>query len=186
MGITYFRRYRLEMALTRTLFPCPPLPPYYQLLPWNPDDLDGHAEAKYQSFCGEIDAHVFPCLGEREGCRRLMEEITRRDNFVPEATWLLVHQVPGQRRPEYCGTIQGLRDRQDYGAIQNLGVTPPHRGRGLGTTLLGQALAGFRLAGLRRSCLEVTAQNTGAIRLYTRLGFRRVRTVYKAVEVAYA
>ena len=88
--------------------------------------------------------------------------------------------------PEYCGTIQGLCDRQGYGAVQNLGVTPLHRSQGLGTVLLGQALAGFRAAGLRRAYLEVTAQNTGAIRLYTALGFRRVRTVYKAVEVAYA
>lgn len=186
MGITYFRRYRLEMSLARALPPCPQLPPYYRLLPWNPDDLERHAEAKYQSFCGEIDAHVFPCLGDREGCRRLMEEITRRDNFVPAATWLIAYQPPGQGRPDYCGTIQGLRDRRDYGAIQNLGVIPGHRGHGLGTILLTHALEGFRLAGLRRTCLEVTAQNTGAIRLYGRLGFRRVRTVYKAAEVAYA
>jgi hypothetical protein len=52
--------------------------------------------------------------------------------------------------------------------------------------LLAQALSGFRAEGLRRVYLEVTAQNTGAIRLYKQLGFRQVRTVYKAVEVAYA
>jgi len=38
---------------------------------------------------------------------------------------------------------------------------------------------------LPRAFLEVTAENVGAIRLYQRLGFRNVRTVYKAVEVAY-
>jgi ribosomal protein S18 acetylase RimI-like enzyme len=32
--------------------------------------------------------------------------------------------------------------------------------------------------------LEVTSQNVGAVRLYQRLGFRKVRTVYKAVQVA--
>jgi hypothetical protein len=44
-------------------------------------------------------------------------------------------------------------------------------------------LRGFRQAGLRRAYLEVTAQNEGAIRLYRRLGFVKVRTVYKAVEI---
>jgi GNAT superfamily N-acetyltransferase len=186
MGLTYFKRYRLELPLTGTLFACPALPPYYAYWPWDPTLLECHAEAKYRSFCGEIDANVFPCLGEREGCRRLMDEITRRETFVPGATWLLVYQPPGQSVPEYCGTIQGLCDRQGYGAVQNLGVTPLHRSQGLGTGLLKQALTGFRAAGLHRAYLEVTAQNTGAIRLYTTLGFRRVRTVYKAVEVAYA
>ncbi len=32
--------------------------------------------------------------------------------------------------------------------------------------------------------LEVTTDNTAAIRLYERLGFKRVRVVYKAAEVA--
>ena len=48
------------------------------------------------------------------------------------------------------------------------------------------ALNGFRQAGLRRVYLEVTAQNQNALRLYKRLGFTRVRTVYKAVEMGYS
>jgi ribosomal protein S18 acetylase RimI-like enzyme len=186
MGVTYFKRFRLEYSLAGTLFAAPPLPADYRLLAWDPSLLEQHADAKYRSFCGEIDSNVFPCLGDREGCRRLMEEIARRDNFVAGATWLLAHQSPGQAQPDYCGTIQGLCDRQGFGAVQNLGVTPLHRSQGLGTALLAAAMVGFRAAGLRRSFLEVTAQNTGAIRLYTHLGFRTVRTVYKAVEVAYA
>jgi ribosomal protein S18 acetylase RimI-like enzyme len=87
---------------------------------------------------------------------------------------------------ESCGTVQGVRDSKHHGAIQNLGIVPGHRGKGLGTALLHQALCGFRDSGLSRAYLEVTAQNSAAIRLYQRLGFRRVKTVYKAAEVAYA
>ena len=72
------------------------------------------------------------------------------------------------------------------GGVQNIGITPAHRGRGIGTCLIQQALTGFKQAGLQRAYLEVTARNKGAIRLYRRLGFRRARTVYKAVEMAYA
>ena len=70
--------------------------------------------------------------------------------------------------------------------IQNLGVIPEHRGAGLGTQLLLRAMIGFGQAGMERVSLEVTAQNADAIRLYRRIGFRRVKTVYKAVEVAYS
>jgi len=147
--------------------------------------LDAHASVKYRSFCFEIDANVFPCLGDREGCQRLMRDITRRDAFVPPATWLLEFAYPGNHGGEFCGTIQGIRNRNGHGAIQNIGITPEHRGQGLGTILLHQALAGFSEQGMERGFLEVTAQNSGAYRLYERLGFRTVKTVYKAVDVAY-
>jgi ribosomal protein S18 acetylase RimI-like enzyme len=186
MGVTYFKRYRMEIDLTGAIFESPDLPEPYALLPWHTRLMEAHAEAKYQSFCLEIDANVFPCLGERDGCVRLMREITRREGFVSGATWLLVSRDELGRNDEFCGTVQGIRDTKSYGAVQNLGITPVHRGRGLGTVLLHHALHGFRRAGLRRAYLEVTAQNLGAIRLYERLGFRRVRTVYKAAEVAYA
>ena len=66
-----------------------------------------------------------------------------------------------------------------------MGITPEYRNRGLGTALLYQSLEGFRRAGVARVYLEVTAENTGAMRLYRRLGFVTVKTVYKAVEAAY-
>jgi ribosomal protein S18 acetylase RimI-like enzyme len=163
----------------------PVIPRGYRVTPWQEALLDAHAEAKYRSFRVEIDANVFPCLGEREGCLRLMREITRRDGFLASATWLLEY-CSADGRSEYCGTIQGVQDGSAYGAVQNLGITPRHRGRGLGTVLLRCALDAFGEAGLRKAYLEVTAQNVGAVRLYERLGFRRVKTVYKAADVAYA
>ncbi len=185
MGVTYFKRYRMEIDLRRPFFEPPGLPAGYALTPWHEALLEAHAEAKYRSFCIEIDANVFPCLGEREGCQRLMREITRREGFLSSATWLLQH-TNDQGEVDHCGTVQGVRDGERYGAIQNLGIEPGHRGRGLGTALLHQSLCGFRSAGLPRAYLEVTAQNVGAVRLYQRLGFHCVKTVYKAADVAYA
>lgn len=191
MAITYFKRYRMEFDLTRQLPPYD-LPAGYAFLPWDEQLVEAHAETKYHCFRQEIDANVFPCLGDRDGCRRLMNEISRREGFIEGATWLLYY-VPATppegaaaAGTEFCGTIQGIADAEEFGSIQNLGVTPGHRGRGLGTGLLFQALRGFRQAGLQRATLEVTAQNVGAVRLYQRLGFRNVKTVYKASEVAYA
>jgi GNAT superfamily N-acetyltransferase len=186
MSLAYFKRFRMEIDLTGRLL-APPAPPEgYRLVAWDDSLLEAHAEAKYHSFREEIDANVFPCLGDWTGCHRLMHEIRNKQGFLPGATWLLGYDAVDGRGLEHCGTVQGIRDYAGLGAIQNLGVTPEHRGRQLGTCLLVKALEGFQKAGLRRAFLEVTAQNEGAIRLYQRLGFSKARTVYKAVEVAYS
>ena len=173
----YFKRYRMELSMRRNPYPIG-VPAGYQLLPWDDNLLDAHATAKYHSFRGELDSTVFPCLGEESGCRRLMGEISGKSGFVPEATWLGIYQHPGGSI-DYCGTVQGIRDEFGRGGIQNLGVTPEHRGQGLGSCLLYHALLGFRHAAIRSVHLEVTAKNTSALRLYRHMGFRHVKTVYK-------
>ena len=152
------------------------LPGRFVWVPWEESLLADHAEVKFRSFRHEIDAYVFPCLGDRYGCQRLMREIRRKPGFLPGATWLIAC-------PEgYVGTVQGVMDHGPIGAIQNLGVIPAYRGIGLGRALVHRALSGFRQAGLHRAYLEVTAENDAAVQLYRSLGFRRAKTLYKAVD----
>jgi ribosomal protein S18 acetylase RimI-like enzyme len=177
-NISYFKRFKMEIDLYDPP-PWPTLPEGYSWIAWDDSFLESHAETMYQCFRDEIDSVVFPSLGDRKGCYQLMCEIRRKYGFLPDATWLL-------RGPDGpCGTVQVLRECTGMGAIQNLGVTAAYRGRGLGSALLLQALHGIRRAGLGRGILEVTAQNDAAVRLYHRLGFRRRKTVYKAVETAH-
>jgi GNAT superfamily N-acetyltransferase len=184
MSVSYFKRFRMEIDLREQRFVPVVVPPGYRLIAWRPERLVDHAEAKYHSFRNEIDADVFSCLGDLDGCYRLMQEISDKDSFLPEATWLAAYVGGGE--VEYCGTIQGIRATNKYGAIQNVGITPPHRDRGVGTALICAALAGFQQVGLPRAYLEVTAQNERAVRLYKRLGFRRTKTLFKAVELTYS
>jgi [ribosomal protein S18]-alanine N-acetyltransferase len=55
--------------------------------------------------------------------------------------------------------------------INNLAVRPRFRGAGIGTRLLRRVLTEARRLGARRATLEVRASNTGARRLYERMGF---------------
>jgi GNAT superfamily N-acetyltransferase len=172
-AVSYFKRYKMEVDL----HDLPPLvlPPDFQLLPWREEVLAAHAEVLCDSFHEEIDALIFPSLSTPAGCVTLMNVVCRRLNFLPGATWLAL----GPGGP--CGAIQGLQERGGVGAIQNVGVSPAWRGRGVGEALVLQTLHGFRRAGLGRALLEVTARNEGAQRLYRRLGFRRSKTLYKTV-----
>jgi ribosomal protein S18 acetylase RimI-like enzyme len=183
MGLTYFKRYRMEFDLSDSVPPSGPVPEGYEFVPYSADLVREHALAKYQSFRQELDANVFPCLGRRDGCLRLMREITSRATFIPEATWLCRFRDRQSGRATAVGTIQGIQI-DDWGAVQNVGIDPSHRSHGLGSILLARAGHGFQRAGLRKMHLEVTTDNTAAIRLYQRLGFRTARVVYKAAEVA--
>ena len=126
---------------------------------------------------------MFPSLGDADGCFKLMKDISSSSNFVPEATWLLVHADPSREFSVNCGTVQGIMDGPDLGLIQNIGVVESYRGQGLGSLIVRKSLAGFQSAGAKVVSLEVTTQNESAIRLYERLGFQTKKIVYKTVEV---
>lgn len=189
MAVTYFKRYRMELRLDRM----PQMDATnsaashgVQLVPWAPRLLGRHAEVMWASFREEIDAHVFPCLSDLDGCKQLMRELSARSDFVPQATWLAVRNTEFTPTAQLCGTIQGLRPSSQEGAIQNLGVHPECRDLGIGSLLLGRALAGYAKVGCRYVHLEVTVQNAAAIRLYERFGFRRVETLFKVADVQFA
>lgn len=186
MGLTYFRRYRMELKLNE--YSVDVLADSYEamgyeLVGYDDDLIREHAQAKFQSFRNEMDSNVFPCLGRRDGCLRLMREITARATFVPGATWLIRFRERPGGRPLPVATVQGI-EQDRWGSIQNLGVIPEHRGRGLARFLMHRAAIGFRAAGLMKMNLEVTTSNTPAVALYERIGFRRAKVVYKACEVA--
>jgi ribosomal protein S18 acetylase RimI-like enzyme len=181
LDITYYKRFRMEINLAGRHLPERPLPQDYRLIGWDDSLLEAFATAKFESFRGEMDANVFPSLSTLDGCRQLMTDITKKPGFQPDATWLAVYAPPESKSPECCGTIQGLRDKFGFGAIQNVGITSPHRDKGLGTCLILRCLEGFRRAGIFLVHLEVTAQNARAINLYRRIGFVTVKTIYKTV-----
>jgi len=184
MRLTYFKRFRMELDLSARPLHLVPIPAGYRLLPWSEELLETHAEVKHLAFRDEIDAAVFPCFTQLSSCKRLMRQIVSKEGFLPEATWLGVYVSTSGEQWQPCGTIQGIRDQLGDGSIQNVGVVPEHRNRGLGTCLLYHALDGFAKAGIARVHLEVTADNHEAVRLYEHVGFRVVKTLYKPAEAA--
>jgi GNAT superfamily N-acetyltransferase len=182
MAVTWCKRFRMEYDLGKSLPERPVLDGDYPLLPWKPGLFKAHAAVKYYSFRNEIDACVFPSLSTLAGCENLMKEIAGRDSFLPEATWLAAMTHRDNGRTEFCGTIQALQTGPDEASIQNVGVVPGHRNKGIARNLLNASLHGLAEAGLARVSLEVTAINRDAVRLYLQSGFQLLRPVYKAIE----
>ena len=189
MGLVYFRRYRMRCDLTTSLRGPATIPAGLHWRSFDQTTVADHAAVKHEAFVGGLDSYVFACLSRREGCLRLMREIASRDGFVAAATWLIQSQPPvGAQRGIGVGTIQGLQMQDDagrrWGSVQNVGIVPSHRGRGLGAALLQRSAEGFRQVGLEEMRLEVTTDNVEAVSLYRRLGFVVDSVVYKAAEVS--
>jgi ribosomal protein S18 acetylase RimI-like enzyme len=70
-----------------------------------------------------------------------------------------------------------LAIRGDRGWIGGVGVAPPHRGKGIGETLMRAAIDQARSRGLRELWLEVLFPNEPAIRLYEKLYFEPIRVL---------
>lgn len=168
---TYVKRLQMERRLWDRIAN-PVLPEGFALQAWDDSLRTIHAEVKWHSFRHTLDAVVFPKLGWHGGCQQLMDAIATHAGFAPEATWL-IRDAHGA-----CGCIQGVAF-DGIGMIQNLGVLPAVRGRGLGRLLVVQAMLGFKQIGLHTASLEVSARNTKAVRLYHDLGFHTRKTLYR-------
>ena len=127
----------------------------YRLLPWSPDLVDDHAEVKYLSFRDELDAVVFPCLGE-------LDELPAADAGNLRARRLRPRgDVAGALRPagraatrSRAARSRRFASQRSRANIQNIGVTPHHRGarrrRRAHRRVARRAAAGRRHAGRPR------------------------------------
>lgn len=92
-----------------------------------------------------------------------------------------------------CRTEHGLSVLRRFGLAKkchviSIAVLEEHRGKGIGTKLIQQAMDRVRSESTKECYLEVRVTNVQAIELYKRLGFKVVSTLsgyYKDGESAY-
>jgi len=86
------------------------------------------------------------------------------------------------------GYVMGYLRPDLEGHIMSIAVDPAYRGNGIGSALLAEAIERLIREGARYIGLEVRVSNIGAIKLYERFGFVRVKRIigyYSDGEDAY-
>jgi mycothiol synthase len=100
---------------------------------------------------------------------RWVEWISDDPDF--SAQWTLLADIHGHD----VGFVAGAPDPQrSAGWIVQVGVVPPARCRGLGSSLVAEAMRRMWAAGLQAVFLNVNVNNPGAARSYRRLGFTTI------------
>ncbi len=97
-----------------------------------------------------------------------LDQNVRQDDYDPGLWFLAVDS--GEPVGALTGSLHG-----DRGSIDLVGVVRSHRGRGVGSALLRAAFAEQHRRGAASVRLSVDSANpTGAVRLYERMGMRVV------------
>ena len=144
----------------------PPTPPELTLAPYTADRDEAVRLAHREAFAGHWGATP-------PDEQRWAQRYTGTHMFRGDVSWLL---LSGDEVVAYLLTYFWEADAAANGVrdafVGNLGVRPAWRRRGLGALLLATALESYRAAGYERSVLTVdTANATGALRLYERVGY---------------
>ncbi|HEY3272389.1 MAG TPA: GNAT family N-acetyltransferase [Methanocella sp.] len=165
---------RIEMARESDRgYPVRPLPEDVELVPWSDGYLDDAARLLSENG-NEIDRKIYPQEQTFAGARAQLKKITGNmyGNFLPDQS--MIARAGG-------ATIGMLLATERDGPsilIPQVILDRNHRGRGIASAMIGRLVRDVAKRGDRKMTLMVNGQNSDAIRLYGRKGFRPL-FVYK-------
>lgn len=134
--------------------------------------LPGNRFSHEFSYIAEIDGKVAGLLLVFPGA------------LFTKVNWAMIRQIPKvYSLREICEFIRRevlLRDEEEVGRdefyVAHLSVNKDFQRKGIGNDLLKSAVEKAREHGLKKLSLMAEQENTDAIRLYERFGFRTVKT----------
>ena len=107
------------------------------------------------------------------------EFLLRNEQFRPEWSAVALDAATGELAGYQLSKYDPERftkEGREEGYTELLGVRRRWRGRGIARTLLADAMARYKAAGMDHACLDVDTENpTGAQGLYERMGYRPLR-----------
>jgi ribosomal protein S18 acetylase RimI-like enzyme len=151
------------------------LPAGFVMLPWERKHDREAAHLLYLSYRDHVDAAINDQYGTPAGAERLIDNIIRHrgcGEHLPKASQVAIHEASRK----LAGILAITAVRSGTAHIPQVAVGREFQGSGLGSAMMGQSFRDLVLRGFREVSLTVTESNSGAVRLYQRLGFETFRT----------
>lgn len=182
---TYFRQFmtfRLETNPANHLPSGPqernskqgPVPGDFAFHAWDRRHDHDAAQLLHQVYRNHIDAAVNDQYCSMAGTTRLVESIVRHrgcGDYLPRASIAAIHLSTGR----LAGILGLTAVRTGTAHIPQIAVATGFQGIGLGSAMLQASFERLAREGFSEVSLTVTTLNSGAVRLYERLGFRTFR-----------
>ncbi len=141
-----------------------------KIVPWDPGHIYGAAEVAWRSYRDQADAEICEDYCSIPGCEGYLRSLVENPGcgvFLPGASFTGL-----DNRGIPCGVILCSRTSAFAGMVPQVAILPSHQGRGLGNSLMHQALTRLKALGMRTVSLTVTKQNERACEWYRRIGFK--------------
>jgi ribosomal protein S18 acetylase RimI-like enzyme len=141
---------------------------------WSDVRQEEAARVIAEAYAGHVDSGINDQYQSAGGARRFLTNIVQYPGcgaFFQPASLLASDASTGR----LFGVCLASLLARDVGHITQICVSPPMQGIGAGYELLRRSLAVLAASGCRKASLTVTAANTGAVRLYERVGFATIR-----------
>lgn len=156
----------------------------FRLESWNDGGCDAAAKVISLAYAGHVDAEINEHYRTARTATRFVYNLVQFPGcaaFHQPASYLAFDLATGQ----IAGISLSSFIAKDVAHIAELCIVPRFQGIGLGYELLRRSIEMLRNAGAKRISVTVTASNLGAVRLYTRCGFRQTRLFYAYVWERY-
>jgi ribosomal protein S18 acetylase RimI-like enzyme len=147
----------------------------FRIEPWERKYDREAAQLLSAVYSRHVDTLINDQYGSLAGASRLIENIVERrgcGDFLPQSSRVAIHRLSG----ELAGVLALTAVRPGTAHIPQLAVRDNFQSAGLGTALLESSFQELASSGTREVSLTVTDLNSGAVRLYERLGFQTFRT----------
>ncbi len=138
---------------------------------WMASDFDLAPSVITASYAGHIDSEINDQYLSPGGAQRFLHNIVRFPGcgiFEPNASWVLADSHDHKLH----GLLLCSRVSAGVGHVTQICVMPEFQGRGVGKTLLELCTASLQSRDCDAVTLTVTEQNSAAVGLYRRLGYR--------------
>lgn len=175
-GFEIFRRHfmQLDLAGYKPMLLDQP-PPGLVMRPWDEADFSAAAHLIAGAYAGHLDSRINDQYQSIAGSMRFLHNIIRFPGcglFDPAASRVLVQEKTGVLKAVLlCSQV-----KDDVAHITQICVAPDCQGRGLGGMMIEDCTGYLHRRRFKAVTLTVTQQNAGAVRLYERLGFSRLRS----------
>jgi len=138
---------------------------------WRADDFETAADIIHLSYVNQVDSQMNDQYMTRSGCKEFLTSLisfTGCGSFLPEHSWVVEDKNNQELYAVIITTV--VSDRTAH--FPQISVRPDWQGKGLGKELLRIAMNDLCRRGFKAVSLAVSAENTNAVRLYNRCGFR--------------
>ncbi len=144
-----------------------------EIIPWHEREQEQAARLIARSYRDHVDSHINDQYRSVSGARRFLHNIIQYPgcgSFLGAASFSAVDRRDGR----LIGLSLASMIAYDVGHVTQICVDPDWTSRSVGYELLRRSTGNIAAQGCRRVSLTVTASNEGAVRLYSKVGFRTI------------